>query len=134
LTVSEHYDPGWIATGVVGASASDGARLLAGILGSLLPITLRDEMMRPASRFQNPWPGRPWRRPAFGLGLMIDLDEELGPIYGHTGSGPGCTPAIYHFPARNPPLTIAVAIDGEDESLAETILLAAAENLDPSGT
>jgi hypothetical protein len=57
---------------------------------------------------------------------MIDLDETRGPIYGHTGSGPGCTVAVYHFPRRDPPLTIAVATDGEDQGLAETILLEAA--------
>jgi D-alanyl-D-alanine carboxypeptidase len=126
LIVREHYDPGWIATGVVGASAADATRLLSGIMETLLPIPLRDEMMRPASLFRKPWPGRPWRRPAFGLGLMIDLDEERGPIYGHTGSGPGCTPAIYHFPTRSPPLTVAVATDGEGERLAEEIVLAVA--------
>jgi D-alanyl-D-alanine carboxypeptidase len=126
LVVREHYDPGWIATGVVGASAADATRLLSEILETLLPVPLRNEMMRPASLFRNPWPGRPWRRPAFGLGLMIDLDEERGPIYGHTGSGPGCTPAVYHFPNHSPPLTVNVAIDGEDESLAEEIVLAVA--------
>ena len=124
--VGEHYDPGWIATGVIGASAADTTRLLAGILQTLLPLPLRNEMMRPVSRFPNPWPGRPWRRPAYGLGLMIDLDEERGPIYGHTGSGPGCTPAVYHFPTHCPPLTVSVAIDGEDEGLAEEIVLAVA--------
>ncbi len=125
--VEDHYDPGWIATGVVGASAPDAARMLSGILGTLLPLPLRDEMMRPVSLFRNAWPGRPWRRPAHGLGLMIDLDEERGPIYGHTGSGPGCTPAVYHFPAFD--LTVAVAIDGEDESLAEDIVLAVAARM-----
>ncbi|HEY1930450.1 MAG TPA: serine hydrolase domain-containing protein [Acetobacteraceae bacterium] len=126
VAVREHYDPGWIATGVVGASAADAARLLSGILQTLLPLPLRDEMMRQAARFRGPFPGRPWRLPAYGLGLMIDLDEERGPIYGHTGSGPGCSPAVYHFPTRSPPLTIAVATDGEDQSLAEDIVLAVA--------
>jgi CubicO group peptidase (beta-lactamase class C family) len=126
VRVSEHYDPGWIAPGVIGASAADAARVLDGILGWLLPLSLREEMMRPAARFPTAGPGRPWRQPAYGLGLMIDLDETRGPIYGHTGSGPGCTVAVYHFPRRDPPLTIAVATDGEDQGLAETILLEAA--------
>jgi len=129
LDVSEHYDPGWIATGVVGASAADATRMLDGILESLLPLPLRNEMMRPASLFRNPWPDRPWRRPAFGLGLMIDLDEERGPIYGHTGAGPGCTPAVYHFPAHSPPLTVGVVINGEDQRLAEEIVLAVAASM-----
>jgi D-alanyl-D-alanine carboxypeptidase len=128
VTVTEQYDPGWIATGVVGASVADAAGILHGILGSLLPVSLRDEMMRPIARFRTVGPGRPWRLPAYGLGLSIDQDETRGPIYGHTGGGPGCSPAVFHFPRRDPPLTIAVATDGEDPGFAETILLAAAEH------
>lgn len=126
VRVSEHYHPGWIATGVVGASAADAARMLGGILGSLLPVSLRQEMMHPAARFQTAGPDRPWLLPAYGLGLMMDLDETQGPIYGHTGAGPGCTVAVYHFPRRDPPLTIAAAIDGEDQGLVETIVMEAA--------
>jgi len=37
------------------------------------------------------------------------------------------SPAVFHFPRRDPPLTLAVITDGEDIGLAETLLLAAAE-------
>jgi D-alanyl-D-alanine carboxypeptidase len=131
VIVTGQYDPGWIATGVVGASAADAARMLRGILGPLLPPSLRDEMMRPIARFGTAGPGRPWQRPAYGLGLSIDLDETRGPIYGHTGGGPGCSPAVFHFPRHDPPLTITVTTDGEDPGLAEAILLIVADNWTP---
>ena len=127
MDVIARYDPGWIATGVVGSSATDATRILRGIMTTLLPPPLRDEMMTAVTRFAATEPGRPWRQPAYGLGLQIDCDESSGPIYGHTGGGPGVSPAVFHFPRRDPPLTLAVITDGEDIGLAETLLLAAAE-------
>ncbi len=126
VVVAEHYDPGWIAHGVVGCAAIDAARTLRGIMETLLPAALLEQMMKPIARFVSAGPGRPWRLPGYGLGLSIDLDDTLGPIYGHTGGGPGCSPAVFHFPRRDTPLTIAVITDGEDVGLAETLLLAAA--------
>jgi CubicO group peptidase (beta-lactamase class C family) len=126
VTVAGHYDPGWVAHGVVGCSAIDAARTLRGIMETLLPASLLEQMMKPIARFASVGPGRPWRLPGYGLGLSIDLDETSGPVYGHTGGGPGCSPAVFHFPRRAPPLTIAVITDGEDISLAETLLRAAA--------
>jgi hypothetical protein len=110
----------------VGCSAIDAARTLRGIMETLLPASLLEQMMKPIARFASVGPGRPWRLPGYGLGLSIDLDETSGPVYGHTGGGPGCSPAVFHFPRRAPPLTIAVITDGEDISLAETLLRAAA--------
>lgn len=126
VRVADHYDPGWIAHGVVGCSAIDAARMLRGIMEALLPASLREQMMMPVSRFTSAGPGRPWRLPAYGLGLAIERDETLGPAYGHTGGGPGCSPAVFHFPRCEPPLTVAIITDGEDVGLSETILLAAA--------
>lgn len=126
--VPAHYHPGWIATGVVAATVADAALLLDGILGDYLPATLRDAMMRPAHRFDTTWERRPWRRAAYGLGLMMELDERTGPYYGHTGGGPGVTPAVYRFAHRSPPLTVAIATDGEDQGIAEHLLVAAADS------
>jgi hypothetical protein len=52
--------------------------------------------------------------------------------HGHTGGGPGCSPAVYHFPrpaSAKGPLTVAVITDGEDIGQAETIALAIAQQL-----
>ncbi len=128
VIVAEHYHPGWISHGVVGCSALDAARMLRGIMETLLPAALLEQMMKPVAHFNSGvGPGRPWRKPAYGLGLQIELDETLGPTYGHTGGGPGVSPAVFYFPRRDPPLTIALITDGEDVGLAEMLLLEVAE-------
>ena len=124
MTVAGHYHPGWISHGVVGSSALDAARMLRGIMETLLPAALLEQMMKPITHFTSGvGAGRPWRQPAYGLGLQIELDETIGPAYGHTGGGPGVSPVVMHFPRREPPLTIALITDGEDVGLAETLLL-----------
>jgi CubicO group peptidase (beta-lactamase class C family) len=124
--VATAYHPGWVAHGVIGASMADAARLLEEILTSSLTRPLRAQMMRPAFRFPEAFANGPFRQPAYGLGLMMDLDRSCGPLYGHTGGGPGSFVAVYSFPCRRPRLTVAVAIDGGDAGLAERIVLAAA--------
>lgn len=130
VTVKDHYDPGWIATGVVGASVLDAALMLRGILGDLLPESLRAAMMWPWTRpSSDPSQGRPWRAQAYGLGLMTDTDESQGSIYGHSGEGPGCSVAVYHFPRHELEPTVAVVTDGENVAAVEKIAFAAAANL-----
>jgi CubicO group peptidase (beta-lactamase class C family) len=131
--VASRYDPGWIATGVVGASALDAARLLHAVLaGDLLPPALRAEMRRCTPLADSiagvPVAGRPWRNAGYGLGLQAELGLDVEPCFGHTGGGPGCSPAIYHFP-RAVPLTVAVITDGEDIGQAETMAVALAREL-----
>jgi CubicO group peptidase (beta-lactamase class C family) len=129
VAVAVHYHPGWISHGVVGSSALDAARMLRGIMETLLPAALLEQMMKPVAHFNSGvGPGRPWRKPAYGLGLQIELDEALGPAYGHTGGGPGVSPVVFYFPSREPPLTIALITDGEDIGLAETLLLRLAQH------
>ncbi|MBP0576004.1 hypothetical protein J8J27_35320, partial [Mycobacterium tuberculosis] len=41
--------------------------------------------------------GRPWQRPGYGLGLM--MDGAAPSAFGHTGGGPGSVVAVYHDPA-----------------------------------
>jgi D-alanyl-D-alanine carboxypeptidase len=125
VDVPEHYDPRWISTGVVGMSIEDLARTIDGIFKDLLPAPLRDQMTQSTARFHQPLPNRPWRAPAYGLGVAIDRDTAHGPAYGHLGGGPGCSPAAYFFPQLNSGTTIAVISDGED-TLPEDIILAIA--------
>jgi CubicO group peptidase (beta-lactamase class C family) len=130
--VARRYDPGWIATGVVGATALDAARLLHGVFAAdLLPAALCAEMQRWIT-LGGPVAGRPWRTAGYGLGLQAELNPEAEPCYGHTGGGPGCSPAVYHFPraaSGREPLTVAVITDGEDIGQAESLALALAQRL-----
>jgi CubicO group peptidase (beta-lactamase class C family) len=128
VDVREIYDPAWIAIGVVGMSVGDLVRTVGGIFGDLLPPELRDEMTNQPVRFRSQWPGHPWRAPAYGLGVMIDRESAFGPLFGHSGEGPGCSPAAYHFPSLQPPLTIAAISDGEN-TLPERIILEVAASV-----
>jgi hypothetical protein len=91
-------------------------RVLVRIGESDLETVVKREVLDP------PFPNRPWRAPAYGLGVAIDRDTAHGPAYGHLGGGPGCSPAAYHFPQLNSGTTIAVISDGED-TLPEDIIL-----------
>lgn len=122
------YHPGWVSHGVVAASALDTARVLHGLFtGALLPPDLLSRMTQ-AEPVIAPMRDRPWVEPAYGLGLMVELDGEAGPFWGHTGGGPGCTPVAYHVPGPSP-LTIAVFTDGEDGAQAEWMAVEAAHAL-----
>jgi D-alanyl-D-alanine carboxypeptidase len=88
------------------------------------------ELLQPDSldRMRRAWPvgdavpGRPWRRHAYGLGLMTGLwSDETGEVVvaGHSGGGPGCVNAVFHFPGLPRPVTVACFAEGESESVVE---------------
>ena len=128
VEVAGLYHPGWVSHGVVAATALDTARLLHGLFtGGLLPPALLARMTA-AEPVSGSMRGRPWVEPGYGLGLMVELDPQAGPCWGHTGGGPGCTPAAYHVPGAKP-LTVAVFTDGEDGGQAEWMVWEAADAL-----
>ena len=129
VAVEEHYHPGWIAHGVLGATPLAAARLLHGIMTTgFLPFELLAAMRTPVAAGAGVV-GRPWQRPGYGLGLMIEMAPVVLRAEGHTGAGPGCSPAIFHFAQTDPPSTICVVTNGEDVGQAEEMVLAAAISL-----
>jgi hypothetical protein len=64
-------------------------------------------------------PGRPWTACGYSLGLKSGRMVDVGRAIGHSGGGPGCVNAVYHFPDIATPTTVAVFSDGDDEGLAE---------------
>jgi hypothetical protein len=68
--------------------------------------------------------GRPWRAPAYGLGLMADSASPRGRCFGHSGAGPGSTAAAYHFPDLEPPRTVAAFAPVGDVAIVERAVLA----------
>ena len=123
--VIRRYHPGWIAPGVVGASPASAARFLHSLwAGTLLPVPLRDEMSK--GRQVEIGDDSPWKRPAYGLGLMMEMDDDDGPAYGHLGGGPGCSPAVFHFPRKSRPLTVCVVTSGESTDRAVLMVKAVA--------
>ena len=113
------YDPRWVYHGCLTGNARDAARLLHALFGGeLLSSTLLAQMNH-RYPLGGPLPGRPWESCGYGLGLMSGSVKTVGRIIGHSGAGPFCVNAVYHFPDLNTPVTIASFTGGTDEGVAE---------------
>ncbi len=114
--VTSRYHPGWVAHGLVVGNALDTARFLWLLLGErriLDAILVNEMLLETPVDTTHPW----MRRPAYGLGVMIDRANPYGVVAGHTGGGPGYSTAAYHFPAvngRQVTATVLVNRDGAD--------------------
>ena len=114
------YDPGWVYHGLVVGTAGDAAAILSALMvpGKLLSAeTLAAMLDRHA--LGGAIPGRPWTSHGYGLGLMIGAMEGAGRAIGHSGGGPHCVNAVYHFPDGDAPVSVAAFTDGNDEGRAE---------------
>jgi CubicO group peptidase (beta-lactamase class C family) len=115
---ADGYHPGWVYHGLLIGPLHEAAKLLDRLLGgSLLPTQLIHEM-RSAHRVGPAIPGRPWRQPGYGLGLMIEMAESDGPV-GHTGGGPGTTIAVYRRERDSFPIVIAATACCDDQGIVE---------------
>ncbi|MGL5008623.1 MAG: serine hydrolase domain-containing protein [Paracoccaceae bacterium] len=116
---AQRYHPGWVYHGCLIGTAADAARLLHGLFtGKLLSDATRDQMLvrHPLGGAID---GRPWTECGYALGLMSGSFGAAGRAIGHSGSGPFSVNAVYHFPDRTNPVTVASFTDGRDEGVAE---------------
>ncbi|WP_052027060.1 serine hydrolase domain-containing protein [Rhodovulum sp. PH10] len=116
---ARHYHPGWVYHGCLTGTARDAAALLHALwCGRLLGERGLAEMLvrRPLG---GAIPGRPWTECGYGLGLMSGRMGDAGRAIGHSGGGPFCVNAVYHFPDRDEPVTVACFTDGTAEGRAE---------------
>lgn len=123
------YHPGWVYHGCLVGTAEDAARLLHGLVGgTLLSAATLNEMRRriPLGRALE---GRPWTDCGYGLGLMTGNMANAGRALGHSGGGPFSTSAVYHFPDRVLPVTVASFSEGPNEGRAEFEVEAIASQL-----
>jgi D-alanyl-D-alanine carboxypeptidase len=90
------YHPGWCLTGVMVSTVDQVAHFLDSLMsGQLLPPAAMAAMTEPISV------GGPdffYRRPSYGLGLMIDPEWGHGGLFGHGGGGPGANAWSMHLP------------------------------------
>jgi len=113
------YHPGWVYHGCLKGTAIDAARLLHAVFdGDILTEKSRAAMLS-AHPLGGAIPGRPWTECGYGLGVMAGKMGEAGTAIGHSGAGPFSANAVYHFPDRSTPVTVAVFIDGTAEARAE---------------
>lgn len=113
------YDPRWVYHGCLIGTSIDAAKVMHALVqGRLLqPGTLRTMLER--HELGGALPGRPWTTCGYGLGLMSGLMGDSGRAVGHSGGGPGCIAAIYHFPDVAAPITTAIFAEGGAEGLVE---------------
>jgi D-alanyl-D-alanine carboxypeptidase len=125
------YDPGWAYHGLLAGTPGDAVRFLHALMsGDVLPPALLAEMRIPHP-VGGPWPGRPFVRGGYGLGLMIgEIAGETSSAgnttgsttkiaTGHSGAGPGSVAAVYHFGGLTPPCTVAAFAQGDQEGIVE---------------
>ena len=112
------YDPRWVYHGLLVGPLPSAALLLDRLMtGGLLPPELL-AAMRQAHSVGGPLAGRPWRSPAYGLGLMIGGVDGGMTVAGHTGSGPGSVIAVHHR-CEALPRTAATFSPGDDQGEVE---------------
>lgn len=124
------YHPGWVYHRCLTGSGPDAARLLHALMtGGWLT---RDQLaqMRQAHVLGGTLPDRPWLRHGYGLGLMSGA-VAIGRAEGHSGAGPFCTNAVYHFADRG--VTVATFSDAPREGFAEQAAVRLAERGDSPG-
>nr|WP_217807891.1 serine hydrolase domain-containing protein [Oceanibacterium hippocampi] len=113
------YDPGWVYHGCVVGSAVDAAKVLAALFAGQILGPASVSAMLARHDLGGALPDRPWTACGYGLGLMSGEMGAAGRAIGHSGGGPGCVNAVYHFPDLADPVTVAVFTDGVAEGVAE---------------
>lgn len=113
------YDPRWVYHGCLTGSAKDAAQLLHHLFaGDLLGEKAMADLQQ-VRHLGGALPGRPWIEHGYGLGLMSGRADGVGRVVGHSGGGPFCVNAVYHFPDLPDPLTAATFGAGCDEGVPE---------------
>ncbi len=113
------YHPGWVYHGCLTGTAGDAARVLSALFaGRLIGAEMLEQMLARRA-LGGALEGRPWTDCGYGLGLMSGAMGDAGRAIGHSGGGPFSVNAVYHFPDRAAPLTVAVFTDGTAEGAAE---------------
>lgn len=113
------YHPGWVYHGCLAGSAGDAARLLHALFSGEILGTASLRSMLAARHLGGAIAGRPWTACGYGLGLMSGMMTGAGRAIGHSGGGPFCVNAVYHFPDLGSPITVASFADENDEGAAE---------------
>lgn len=115
------YHPGWVYHRCLMGPVRDAAQLVHALArGHLLPDGALSGMLH-AIPLGGALPGRPWTQIGYGIGVMAGTMGPAGRAFGHSGSGPFSSNAVYHFPDLPHPVSVAVFGPGPDESRSETM-------------
>jgi len=123
------YHPGWVAHGLVTATASDIARFFDLLFAAAYfdnDVPLREMLVGAPVAERHPW----MEKPSYGLGLMIDPGNRHGVVAGHTGGGPGYSTAAYRFPnVRGHEVTAVALVNRGGADTATDIVFTLADRL-----
>lgn len=106
------YHPGWVAHGLVVSTAKELAQIFQALFDERLIGAQLLERMREPYLVQVSHPL--FRRPAYGLGLMIDPASPHGVAAGHGGGGPGYAAGALHFSNVDGRTAVSVALANRD--------------------
>jgi D-alanyl-D-alanine carboxypeptidase len=119
--IREVYHPGWVSHGVVASTLSELVTFCRALFsGHLVSVDSVGELTTLV-----PVPNAPprWRQPSYGLGIMVDRASPFGPVWGHSGGGPGYSTSVFHAPGFRPgPATVCVMCAVEEDALAESLV------------
>jgi D-alanyl-D-alanine carboxypeptidase len=113
------YDPRWVYHGCLIGTPFDAARILHALVSGQMLRSKTLEVMTERHELGGALSKRPWTLCGYGLGLMSGEMAGIGRAVGHSGVGPACVNAVYHFPDADRATTVAVFTDGSDEGPAE---------------
>lgn len=114
-----NYDPGWVYHGCLTGTSLDAAKILHALFHGKILTSDSLQAMMDAHRLGGAIAGRPWSSFGFGLGLMSGNVDAVGRVIGHSGAGPFCVNAVYHFPDLARPATVSIFMEGSNEGPAE---------------
>lgn len=107
------YHPGWVSHGVVISTALDLACVYDALFTGRMINAQSLAVMFEAVDVHQKHPF--FRRPAYGLGLMIDPESRFGVIAGHGGGGPGYSIGALQIPDVHGRRITSVAMTNSDQ-------------------
>lgn len=106
------YDPGWVYHGCVIGMPVEAAMLLNALFRGQIVRSETLSAILERREIGGAIAGRPWSSCGYSLGVMLGRMGEVGRAIGHSGGGPFCVNAVYHFPDLRRPITAAAFTDG----------------------
>ena len=98
--IKDIYNPWWCKTGLIVSTSLEITKLYRALFsGQLVNKTSLSEMTKPIPIGQDAGPH--FKKPSYGFGLMIDLENTFGASYGHGGDGAGFNTWTIYYPDLN---------------------------------
>lgn len=128
INIAKNYQPGWLYHGLIVGELEYAVQFLDSLAEGKIISKDTFKKMCESHKIDFDIGDRPWKNPGYAYGLMTD--ERLGIMrsFGHTGSGPGSTIAVYHFPNGKNKVTVASSKIDEEQSVSEYEVVKIAQN------